>query len=472
MRTHRWMLRACGGVAASLFVSGTAASAATFVGLGDFAGGDNRSSVRGMSDDGQVVVGLGRIPGSTRGFVWHADSPGGGAGLVELPPLDRNFSQGIGVSGDGTMAVGDTFRPDGSVAGVRWALPGIGTVPPTLLGEVGTLPGSLDNSAARGASSDGSVVVGFSFSSGPGGVPANFQQAYRWTAGSGIQGLGDLPGGSAFSHAQAVSADGGTIVGRSSSSASGSVDSEAFRWRSGDGMTGLGDFSGGAFRSEARAVSGDGSVIVGYGTSAAGSEAFRWTFAGGFERLANAPSGVTPTRAEDVTNDGSVVVGSLDRGNSSEAMVWSFSDGPRAIQDLLNDAGLGTALTGWTLSSAIAVSEDGLTFAGNGVNPSGDPEAWWATLAGAAALAGDFSGDGGVEQADLDLVLTNWGGPRGDWANADGFATPTVDQEELDAVLTGWGGAAAPSFDGATVPEPGLAALVGLGFVLTRRRGA
>ncbi|MEM9753397.1 MAG: glycoside hydrolase family 30 beta sandwich domain-containing protein [Planctomycetota bacterium] len=77
--------------------------------------------------------------------------------------------------------------------------------------------------------------------------------------------------------------------------------------------------------------------------------------------------------------------------------------------------------------------------------------------AAATLLAGDFNGSGTVEQGDLDLVLTNWGGARGDWANADGLATSVVDQEELDRVLTNWGSAAAPRSSINAISEPSVA---------------
>ena len=88
-----------------------------------------------------------------------------------------------------------------------------------------------------------------------------------------------------------------------------------------------------------------------------------------------------------------------------------------------------------------------------------------------AALAGDYNGSGSVEQGDLDLVLNNWGGPRGVWSNADGFASAGVDQEELDRVLNNWGSSVAPALAGLSVPEPGAVAwCVGLGL-LARRGG-
>ncbi|MEM1446734.1 MAG: hypothetical protein AAGF84_11805 [Planctomycetota bacterium] len=79
-----------------------------------------------------------------------------------------------------------------------------------------------------------------------------------------------------------------------------------------------------------------------------------------------------------------------------------------------------------------------------------------------AGLAGDFDGDGFVAQGDLNLVLGNWGSPRGAWDNAEGLDTQSVDQEELNRVLTNWGSTSSPSFTGFAVPEP-----IGAGLALT-----
>ncbi|MEM8784186.1 MAG: PQQ-dependent sugar dehydrogenase [Planctomycetota bacterium] len=91
-----------------------------------------------------------------------------------------------------------------------------------------------------------------------------------------------------------------------------------------------------------------------------------------------------------------------------------------------------------------------------------------------AGLAGDFDGNGIVAQGDLNRVLNNWGLPRGDWENADDFATLAIDQEELNRVLNNWGSTAgvAPNLHGSDVPEPGWAAgLVGIAALRARRRG-
>jgi hypothetical protein len=56
-------------------------------------------------------------------------------------------------------------------------------------------------------------------------------------------------------------------------------------------------------------------------------------------------------------------------------------------------------------------------------------------------LPGDYNGSGLVEQADLDLVLTNWGRsatpPPANWIHD--LPTGAIDQGELDAVLINWG---------------------------------
>jgi hypothetical protein len=71
-------------------------------------------------------------------------------------------------------------------------------------------------------------------------------------------------------------------------------------------------------------------------------------------------------------------------------------------------------------------------------------------------LPGDYSGNGLVEQADLDLVLGNWGADADDvpptWIRdlPEGF----VDQAELDKVLGNWGSQAPGLAATAAVPEP------------------
>jgi hypothetical protein len=88
-------------------------------------------------------------------------------------------------------------------------------------------------------------------------------------------------------------------------------------------------------------------------------------------------------------------------------------------------------------------------------------------------IPGDYNGNGAVEQADLDLVLLNWGtgGVPGGWIND--LPEGNIDQAELDGVLLNWGDTGALG-GAAGVPEPAawLLALILCPILLTSRKGA
>ncbi len=224
-------------------------------------------------------------------------------------------------------------------------------------------------SQAKAVSADGAVVVGQAFGGGMG-------EAFRWQNGV-MTGLGFLAGGDA-SLAFGISGDGSVVVGRSHSENSGPGADEAFRWQDGV-MTGLGDLPGGGFNSTATSVSPDGNFIIGFGISDSGPEAFRWVN-GVMTGLGDLPGGDFTSVAHGVSGDGSVVVGYSDTDRGSEAYIWDAQHGMRNLREVLvND--YGQNLTGWTLTEATAVTPDGRTVIGNGTNPSGQPQAWIATLA-------------------------------------------------------------------------------------------
>ena len=353
--------------------------------------------------------------------------------LQGLPISDEFYSESLAVSGDGTWLGGR-----GTASVQAWLLDSnfqsflLGTIvaPPSGIADlsldgtsaVGTAQsdiaflltaayavalGDLDplvagQSYATGISSDGLKITGSAQS--PGGT-LSFLEAFLFTVtntatGAGTMvGLGDLPGGDSYSFGYGISQDGTTVVGGASSTASSAgssftLDFEAFRWTSGGGMQALGDLPGGGYHSIATAVSADGEVVVGNSTSTASGildlEAFRWTQATGMQPLGDLPGGNYISEALGVSGDGKIVVGRSavaigDAGVDVFApFIWDEFNGMRDLRTVFADLGL--VLPNLVLTSANAISDDGLTVTGSGTSvfrtPGGDlrTEAWVGTF--------------------------------------------------------------------------------------------
>jgi hypothetical protein len=134
----------------------------------------------------------------------------------------------------------------------------------------------------------------------------------------------------------------------------------------------------------AAAISGDGTVVAG----TLNYEAYRWTAEEGVVMLGTiAP--YTRSLAQGVSGDGRRVLGYVTgEDDPGEAFIWEEGKGMRLVQDILvNDFGFGEELDGWTLTRAWAISEDGSTVVGRGINPEGQMEAFRAVLPEPATLA-------------------------------------------------------------------------------------
>jgi probable HAF family extracellular repeat protein len=273
--------------------------------------------------DGSVVVGNVYVSGKGRTAIWRGENPVG-----ELGTLGGTIEnhQARAISRDGQRIAGTSSSPSGSEA-FLW------TQETGMIG-LGSLS-SVFQSEGRGLSSDGRVVIGYSFRRG--------YEPFRWTAASGMEGLGDLPGGSILGDALGVNADGSVVVGYASSS----KGQEAYRWSAETGMVGLGGLPGGSFRSTATAVSADGQTVVGW-SSTDSTQAFVWTASEGMIGLTQRPSEGTskPTsEAHCISPDGTVIGGEAQPGG---AALWINRGAPLRVQDLLLAEGIDVIAQGWT----------------------------------------------------------------------------------------------------------------------------
>jgi probable HAF family extracellular repeat protein len=247
--------------------------------------------------------------------VWQGASP---AYLLPKPDGAVSNAPADAVNANGSIAVGQTvvsFAPYRTEA-ASWVVGGASQV-------LGLFPGGL-NSNATGISGDGSIVVG----SGDEHIDVTGENTiqidhnslpFLWTAPSGMQQL-PLPSLADDGSANAISANGSTIVGQAGPDAAiWQIDPRGIVNSNGQSpitLHTLGVLPGGTY-SVATAVSGDGSIVVGYGdTPANGTTAFLWTSQLGMVDLNSyLPSfgydmtGVFLTRANGISADGKTIVG-------------------------------------------------------------------------------------------------------------------------------------------------------------------
>lgn len=222
--------------------------------------------------------------------------------LNSVPPIaGADVSIVYAVSANGVIAAGVSRDASPiSTRAITWTVAG-GLV------NLGAMPNG-DETVAVDISDDGAVVVGYSTVAGG---TSDYREAWRWTAATGIVGLGLLAGRSGSQPHIRVSGDGLTVVG-CDGTVSGEV-TEAWRWTAATGKVSLG-FLPSATSSVARAVSDDGSVII--GLCGGINRVFRWTAATGMVDI-----GSSDTLKVGLSGNGSVVVGS----NAASPQVWRWT---------------------------------------------------------------------------------------------------------------------------------------------------
>ncbi len=354
--------------AALLFAAaGLASAAPSFSGTGTLglnaAGDFSFSRISGLSDDGSIAVGISTSPLGQRAVQWTS-----GGGLVALPTLSGGpvMDSANSVSGDGSMIVGTSpsAASNGFTIGEATVWSGGVASPMGFIAPADTMQSNIVS-----VTSDGSVMVGLS--SSPGVLQF---EATRWVGGV-AQGLGAGDGSSAT----AVSQDGTFIAG--SRAGTNGAFLGAFLWSELGGLTELQDIAtGGFFDSGATAldITADGSLIVGWATDTFSQRPVAWDQAGTPTDIGT-PFGYDAGLANAISDDGTVIVGSASSFLGETAFIWTQATGSIEMLGFLQPF-VGSALDGWTLTSADAISADGLTFAGVGINPQGEFGGWVAQI--------------------------------------------------------------------------------------------
>lgn len=277
---------------------------------------------------------------------------------------------------------------------------------------LGQMPGAMRGAGtfAVGISGDGSTIVGYAWVCPNGGTTCSSSgktEAYRWTAASKYQVLGDL-GSSVGSMASATCSNGSVIVGEAPQ---GQNSFGAFRWTAAQGMVALpvsmlygnavtadgsmvvggdnwwktsgqtgifGPFPGNQDQTQAFGLSGTVSAPVAVGAAIKGSNAFgpafhafRWTPSGGLQDLGLTTG--TESIAIAISADQSVIVGEArDASGFWRAFRWTSSTGMQDIGTL-----------GGPESAAFAVNKDGSVIVGtsltSGSTGSNHSFVWTAT---------------------------------------------------------------------------------------------
>src|SRR5262249_4180176 len=138
-------------------------------------------------------------------------------------------------------------------------------------------------------------------------------------------------------------------------------------------------------------VTADGSVVVGYDRVGSLDQAFRWTAQTGAVYLGTL-SAAAGSETGGISGDGSII-GGVAKG----AFIWTLQSGMVDLKGVL--VAHGVDLSGWFLQTANNISADGHTIVGDGRNPTGQAEAWLATLP--SFVAGDVNLDGIVNGQDI-----------------------------------------------------------------------
>ncbi len=366
--------------AAVLSLRPAGAGSSTFMGTGDLPGGAFSSAVRATTEDGQIAVGSGSVimpypalNSGDRPFIWTSTN-----GIRELPePVTITsgylFLTASDITADGSVIAG-RVRTNGTN---NWRQAAIWTNGGKTLTVIPSIAGYTDRrGAAVALSADGSVVYGWSQD-----AVSGKWQAFRWTAATGTVPLGFLNAtdGASMPAGRGASADGSVMIGNASSSVSnvggfGSGQTAfVYTYASGGGsMRALGYLPGGSW-SMVTGITPDGTKVVGLADSPGypNGQYVTWTLTGG--NWVIAPMGVADPYDVNIlggiTADGLVTAGGGYVHNSNGFM---------NVKQVIAAAGFDTA--GWSQFEILGISRNGNVLSGQALDPSGYYEGWVATF--------------------------------------------------------------------------------------------
>lgn len=190
-----------------------------------------------------------------------------------------------------------------------FALPACGWASASIA-SIGTLSGGTNTATVTGMAPGDGVVFGYSSS-------ANGTEAFRWSSLSGMEGLGDLPGGGFASFAAGSDLFGTRIVGRGNAGVQRGFQRQAF-------MSQVPGIAGGTSTSDrANAMSYDGTVIAGWSNSLAyGQRATKWVGGGLGVILQDLAGGSNFSEALGMNTTGQTLVGWSYSDLGKEAVAW------------------------------------------------------------------------------------------------------------------------------------------------------